>query len=64
MARHGAENFKNMTTSTFKVVHDDENGIIYVMKDIDEIQKNHKEIDGEVITGYMLPNGWSSAVPC
>ena len=52
-ARRGAENFKQMTVKTFKVVHDSEHNTMYVMKDIDELQKNHKEIDGEVITGYM-----------
>ena len=57
-ARRGCENFKTMTIKTFKVVHDEPNKPVYVMKVIDELQKNHKEIDNEVISGYMpeLPN--------
>ena len=52
-ARRGSENFKAMTTNTFKVIHDTQRKTIYVMKTVDELQKNHKEIDNEVITGYM-----------
>ena len=52
-ARRGSENFKQMTINTFKVVHDELNQIIYVRKVEDELQKNHKEIDNEIITGYM-----------
>ena len=52
-ARRGSESLKNMTTHTFKAVFDDMNDIIYIKKIEDELQKNHKECDGEIITGYM-----------
>ena len=52
-ARRGSENFKSMTTKTFQVVHDNKRNLVYVMKDIDKLQKNHQEVDGQIITGYM-----------
>ena len=52
-ARRGAENFKNMTIDTFEVVHDAEKSTVYVKKKQDELQKNHQEVDNEIITGYM-----------
>ena len=52
-ARRGAENFKTMKTDIFQVVHDSQHDTVYVMKSADELKKNHKEIDNEVISGYM-----------
>ena len=52
-ARRDSESFKNMTTHTFKAVFDDMNDIIYIKKIEDELQKNHKECNDEIITGYM-----------
>ena len=48
----------SMTKDTFKLVTEDETGLCYITKAIDEETKNHKESDSEIISGYMpeLPN--------
>ena len=52
-ARRGAENIKDMKQDTFKVVFEDKLDLIYVKKAKDELTKNHKECNSEIITGYM-----------
>ena len=52
-ARRGAENIKQMKVDTFKVVFDKQLDLVYVKKDKDEMTKNHKEVNSEIITGYM-----------
>ena len=52
-ARRGAENIKQMKVNTFRVVFDQQLDLIYIKKDKDELTKNHKEINSEIITGYM-----------
>ena len=42
-ARRGFENFRTMTTSTFKVVHHEEYNTVYVMRNADEAQKITKK---------------------
>ena len=49
----GCENIYNWTKDTFKVVTDDESGIVYVKKVEDKETKNHKETDNEIITAFM-----------
>ena len=52
-ARRGAENIKQMKTDTFKVIFDNQVDVIYVKKTQDELTKNHKEVNCEIITGYI-----------
>ena len=52
-ARRGAENIKQMEVDTFKVVFDDNLDLVYIKKEKDELTKNHKEVNSELITGYM-----------
>ena len=54
----GFGNFRTMTINTFKVVHDKEYNTVYIMRNTDEPQKNHQEVNGEIITAYIpeLPN--------
>ena len=42
-----------MTINTFKAIFDEANDTIYIKRIEDEMQKNHKEVDTEIITGYM-----------
>ena len=51
--RRGAENIKQMKIDTFKVVFDQQLDLIYIKKDKDELTKNDKEVNSELITGYM-----------
>ena len=43
--RRGAENMHRMTKDTFRVLYDQESGLKYVSKVVDELTKNHMEID-------------------
>lgn len=52
-ARCGDENMHMMTKDTFAVFQDSRSGLRYVKKVRDEMQKNHQECDGEIITGFM-----------
>ena len=51
--RRGNENVEFMTKDMFKLRFDMETKISYVMKIVDELTKNHKENDDELITGFM-----------
>lgn len=42
-----------MTKDTFAIFQDNTTGLKYVKKVQDEMQKNHSECDGEIITGFM-----------
>ena len=57
-ARRGGENIERMTKNTFELKSHPETGIKYIEKVIDEETKNHKEVDGQIVTGYMpeMPN--------
>ena len=57
-ARRGNENFREMTKKTFKIRKDPQTKLLYIVKAIDEEQKNHHETNNEIISGYMpqLPN--------
>ena len=54
-ARRGAENMDTMKRNTFKLQFDTRSEIWYVIKDIDELTKNHKDID-ELVSGFMPEN--------
>ena len=51
--RRGGENIQDMTTATFELKIDPDSGISYVKKVIDEMTKNHRETDRELVTGFM-----------
>lgn len=51
--RRGGENIEDMTKSTFQLHYDVETKITYVKKVKDEMTKNHKENDNEIVTGFM-----------
>ena len=51
--RHGGENIKDMTVGTFELKFDTNTGISYIQKVKDELTKNHREKDSELITGFM-----------
>ena len=57
-ARRGGENIDKMTKDTFKLSTDPTTGVKFIEKVMDEETKNHKEVDGQLVTGYMteLPN--------
>ena len=50
--RCGGENIYDMNVRTFELQYDT-TGISYVKKVIDEMTKNHREKDNELITGFM-----------
>ena len=52
-ARRGGENIETMTKDTFKLATDPNTGRKYILKVQDEETKNHKEVDGHIITGFM-----------
>ena len=49
----GGENIYDMNVHTFELQYDTTTGISYVKKVIDEMTKNHREKDNELITGFM-----------
>ena len=51
--RGGNENFHSMTKSTFELVYNEETKITYLERMQDEVTKNHKETNNEIITGCM-----------
>ena len=51
--RRSNENFQSMTKSTFELVYNKETKITYLKRMKDEVTKNHKETNNEMITGYM-----------
>ena len=57
-ARRGGEGIPKMTKSTFKLARDSDTNLTYIVKAEDEETKNHKEIDGSIITAFMpeIPN--------
>lgn len=59
--RRGGENLTEMTKETFSLEFDTEIGIAYVKKAKDELTKNQKQHDTEMVTGFMPqmlgPNG-------
>ena len=61
-ARRGAENMEKMTKKTFKLSFDAKSETWFVVKDMDELTKNHKEIDTKV-SGYMPENKEDSLCP-
>lgn len=54
--RRGQENMHAMSKSTFTVKTDGETGLKYVTKTEDELTKNHRETDKELISGVMPNN--------
>lgn len=52
-ARRGAENMSEMQVDTFQLIYDADAKVKYVKKVKDEITKNHKDVDKEIITGFM-----------
>ena len=54
-ARRGAENMEKMKRNTFKLEFNNQTETWYVIKDIDKLTKNHKDVD-EMITGFMPEN--------
>ena len=52
-ARRGGENIPQMTKSTFKLSTDPLTGTKFIECPEDEETKNHKEVDGNIITAYM-----------
>ena len=57
-ARRGGENIDKMTKDTFEISTDPTTGTKFIQKVVDEETKNHKEVDGAIVTGYMpeFPN--------
>lgn len=53
MCRRGGENVHAFTKDTFQLIFDNETRIAYVKKVQDELTKNHRESDNEMITGFM-----------
>ena len=51
--RRGGENIYDMKKNTFELNFDEDTRIAYMKKMADEMTKNHKESDSEVITGIM-----------
>lgn len=58
--RRGLENFEKMTKDTFEVKMDQTTGKQYVIKRFDELTKNHRAGDEELVTGVMPETGDSS----
>ncbi|KAK7094672.1 hypothetical protein V1264_006191 [Littorina saxatilis] len=58
--RRGLENFEKMTKDTFGVKIDQTTGKQYVIKRFDELTKNHRAGDEELVTGVMPETGDSS----
>ena len=52
-ARRANENFHDLQVDTFLVCVDYDTHLHYVKKVKDELQKNHKETNAEIITGFM-----------
>ena len=53
MCRRGGENMLEMTRTTFELCYDTESNMSFVKKVGDELTKNHRECDTELITGFM-----------
>ena len=53
LCRQANENFHAMTKEFFQLVYDPETQMTYVKKVSDELTKNHKETNNEVLTGFM-----------
>ena len=53
LCRCGCENIYNMKKDTFALEFNPETGMSYVYKRRDEQQKNHKETNNPIITGFM-----------
>ena len=53
MCRRGRENIVGMTKSTFLMCYDQDSKIAYIKKQEDEMTKNQREQDTELITGFM-----------
>ena len=51
--RRGGENIHSMTKETFELSFDVDTKIAFLKKKKDEMTKNHKECNSEVITGFM-----------
>ena len=51
--RRGGENIHDMKKNTFELDFDTDTRIAFVKKVTDEMQKNHKEANSEIITGFM-----------
>ena len=51
--RRGAENMKDTTKSTFVIQTDLNTGKRFVCKVVDELNKNHNELDRESYTSMM-----------
>ena len=52
-ACRGFENFPKMTKDTFKLSTHPDTGVKYLERIEDEETKNHKEVDGQIVSGYM-----------
>lgn len=51
--RRGGENVHAFMKDTFELVFDTESKIAYVKKSKDELTKNHRESDNNMVTGFM-----------
>lgn len=51
--RRGGENVHDFKKDTFTLMFDNESKIAYVKKTRDELTKNHRENDTEMVTGFM-----------
>lgn len=55
--RRGNENFHQMTKDTFQIQTETGSGKKYVKKRLDELTKNRRENDTEIVSGVMLETG-------
>ena len=53
LCRRGSENIYQMKKNTFSLAYNKDTGMSYVYKQKDEMQKNHKECNNPIITGFM-----------
>lgn len=51
--RQGGENIPDFQKNTFQVMYDSQAKIAYVKKVVDELAKNHRESDSQMVTGFM-----------
>ena len=55
LSRHGCKNMEKMKEDDFKLLFDQKQEIWYLIKNRDELTKNHKEI-GSIVSGVMPEN--------
>ena len=59
-ARRGTENIHKMTKDTFMLSTNPETGVKFIHKVVDEETKNHKEVDGQIVTAFMPEMGYDN----